>query len=261
MTRRRIRAPHTVPVSSGGIVVLRALRPVRRLRIGQRLSSAGPGFLTLDRFLAKNVYRDGSVSPWYRFEVLHRRGVDAVAILPFFLERRTGRVMVICKVGFRPGLYTRARLRPPIRDRRPRTSIIEAVAGSLEPGDRGQDGITRRARAELLEETGLRPISAVLRLGAGFFPSHGQSTEKIHLRAFEVDPARGETPQGDGSANEADSGTLAIEASRLLSMCRRGGIEDPKLEIGVGRLLDRLSGKADSGPGRTVRPRTGADYK
>lgn len=238
---KRRRAPRPRP-----IIVLRRPRAVKGLRVVRRLASSGPGFLTLDRFLVRNLYVDGRASAPYRSEVLHRRGIDAVAILPFFYSGRPRRLMVICKIGFRPGLSTRAGMRLPVRDRRVYLSIIEAVAGSLEPGDRGEAGVSARARAELLEETGLRPIGGrTIRLGGGFFPSHGQSTEKIHLRAFQVDPRRQAAEAGDGSVNEADSGTIAIEAGRILEMCRRGLIEDPKLEIGVARLL-RSCSPADS---------------
>lgn len=220
------------------MVVLRRRRRVKGLRVMRRLASSGKGFLTLERLIVRNVYTGGRTSAPYRTEVLHRRGVDTVAILPFFFAGRPGRMMVICKSGFRPGLCTRQAMRLPVRDRRVYTSVIEAVAGSLEPGDRGERGITARARAELLEETGLRPIaSGMVRLGSGFFPSHGQSTEKVHLRAFRVDPHRPAAAAGDGSVNEADSGTLAVEAGRILDMCRKGLIEDPKLEIGVTRLI------------------------
>lgn len=232
------RARHVPPPA---IVVLRRQRAVKGLKVVKRLPSSGTGFLTLDRFLVRNVYADGRRSPPYRSEVLHRRGVDAVAILPFYFSGRPRRMMVICKTGFRPGLSTRSGLPLPVRDRRSYLTIIEAVAGSLEPGDRGEVGVSARARAELLEETGLKPIGKrTIRLGGGFFPSHGQSTEKIHLRAFQVDPRRQIAEAGDGSVNEADSGTIAIEAGRILDMCRRGLIEDPKLEVGVSRLLRLL---------------------
>lgn len=235
MTRRR----HG---SLPAIVLLRRQRAVKGLKIVRRLPSSGPGFLTLDRFLVRNVYAGGRTSPPYRSEVLHRRGIDAVAIVPFFFAGRPRRLMVICKTGFRPGLSTRSGMPLPVRDRRIYLSVIEAVAGSLEPGDRGEAGVSARARAELLEETGLKPKGGrIIRLGSGFFPSHGQSTEKIHLRAFEVDPRRQVAEAGDGSVNEADSGTIAIEAGRILDMCRSGLIEDPKVEIGVSRLL-RLKG-------------------
>ena len=217
----------------------RRARRVAGLRLDRRLPSGGPGFLTLERFLARNLYRGGGTSRPYRFEVVHRRGVDCVAILPFYFAGR--RLMVVLKTGFRPGLHLRRRLPLPLPDRRVYTRVIEAVAGSLEPGDRGPRGIDARARAELLEETGLVPLPRRrLDLGAGFFPSHGQSTEKIHLRAFEVDPARRAPPAGDGSVNEADSGQLAMEAGAILACCRRGLIEDPKIEIGVTRLCHAL---------------------
>ena len=239
------------------MVVIRRQRPVAGLRILERLPGSGPGFLTLERFRAKNLYRDGGVSASYRFEVLHRRGVDAVAILPFYFQPRGRRLMVVCKVGFRPGLHRRSRLALPVRDRGRYTSVIEAVAGSLEPGDRGASGTTARARKELMEETGLRALPGpVVGFGAGFFPSHGQSTEKVHLRAFEIDPKLALEPQGDGSVNEADAGTIAIEATRLLFMCRTGLIEDPKLEIGVSRLLRLLRGKTARGSRSIVRRRT-----
>ncbi|HEU4401552.1 MAG TPA: hypothetical protein VFT43_05555 [Candidatus Polarisedimenticolia bacterium] len=216
---------------------MRRGRRVNGLRILKRLPAAGPGFLTLERCLAVNLYARGGRSEPYRFEVVHRRGVDAVAIIPFYFTVRPRRLFIILKIGFRPGLYLRSRLRLPARDRRDYTSVHEAVAGSLEPGDRGARGIDARARAELLEETGLRPRRGRrIRLGAGFFPSHGQSTEKVHLRAFEVDPRSADSPAGDGSINEADSGTISLEAGRILEMCRRGAIEDPKIEIGVSRL-------------------------
>lgn len=240
-----------------GVKVLRPQRPVARIRVLERLPPAGPGFLRLERFVVRNVYRDGGASRPYRFEVLHRRGTDSVAILPFYFEGRGRRLMIVCKLGFRPGLLRRARLRLAARDRGPRTTIVEAVAGSLEPRDRGESGITARARAELFEETGLRPVSArPVRLGAGFFPSHGQSTEKVHLRAFEVDPAAARKPAGDGSVNEGDSGTIAIDASRILSMCVEGRIEDPKLEIGVTRLVRVLARKPAASTRRGVRQRT-----
>jgi ADP-ribose pyrophosphatase len=248
---RRVRKGKTPGATRRPLVVIRPHRQISGLRILKRLPGSGPGFLVLERYRAKNLYRDGGASRPYRFEIVHRRGVDAVAILPFFFEGRSRRLMVVCKIGFRPGLYLRSRLPLPLKDRRLYRSLIEAVAGSLEPGDRGDRGITARARVELMEEAGMRPRPGRgIDLGAGFFPSHGQSTEKIHLRAFEVDPGSAQKPRGDGSVNEADSGTLAIEARHILLMCRTGLIEDPKLELGVSRLLLALS-RIRARPGRS----------
>lgn len=232
MAIRKTRATHSVH---------RKRRAIRGLRLVRRLPATDPGFLRLERWTARNLYADGAVSTAYTFDVVHRRTLDAVAIIPYFFAG-TGpgrRLMVVYKVGFRPGLHLRSRLRPPVRERA-HTQIPEAVAGSLEQGDRGERGIDARARAELFEETGLRPRRSIERLGAGFFPSHGQSTEKVHLRAAHVDLATAVPPPGDGSINEKDAGTAVMEAARLLRDCRSGRIEDPKLEIGVGRLCRRL---------------------
>src|SRR5262249_13387776 len=103
MKRRQDRVRRAASARYGrGVLLLRAPREVDRRRAGRSLPSGGPGFLTLERFLARNVYRDGGTSPWYRTEVLHRRGVDAVAILPFYVDPKTRRLMVVCKIGFRP---------------------------------------------------------------------------------------------------------------------------------------------------------------
>lgn len=220
-------------------------RVIRGLRLVRRRPASGPGFLRLDRWVARNLYADGGVSTPYTFDVVHRRTLDAVAIIPYFLAAagRRRRLMVVFKIGFRPGLHLRSRLRPPVREGS-HWQVFEAVAGSLEKEDRGERGIDRRARAELLEETGLRPIRGMERLGSGFFPSHGQSTEKVHLRAAAIDPTTAVPPPGDGSVNERDAGTAVMEAGQILRACRSGRIQDPKLEIGVTRLCRRLGYRA-----------------
>ena len=116
--KARVRMGPRGRITGRGIVVIRRQRRVTGVRIVERLPASGPGFLTLERFRAKNLYRDGGVSAFYRFEVLHRRGVDAVAILPFYSQPRGRRLMVVCKIGFRPGLHRRSRLALPVRDRR-----------------------------------------------------------------------------------------------------------------------------------------------
>lgn len=220
-------------------------RRIMGLRVVRRLGTRGRGFLTLSRRLVRNEYEDGSVSRPYRFEMVERKGTDSVAIIPFLRHRR--RVWILVKAGFRPALYYRGRGRSPGEKGHGRTLTVEAIAGSLEPGDRTRRDIDRRAVAELKEETGFgTKVSEVLTLGAGFFPSHGQCTEKIHLRSVELDPQRRGDPTGDGSVNEADTWTLLFEARDLIRRCREGEIEDPKIEIGVQRLLARLSPPAPS---------------
>ena len=214
-------------------------RQVARLRIVRRLPTGGKGFLTLSRFLLRNEYEDGSISRPYRFEMVERRGVDSVAVIPFLRDAR--RIWVVVKAGFRPALYLRGIRESPAGQTSSNRLTVEAVAGSLEPGDSSSADVDRRAVLELYEETGYRVgMKRLITLGAGFFPSHGQCTEKIHLRAVDLKGRRPARAPGDGSVNEAETQTLLLEAQDLLSRCRRGEIQDPKLEIGAQRLLGLL---------------------
>jgi ADP-ribose diphosphatase len=216
-------------------------RRVRRAVIQRRLSPQGSGFLTLRRLRIRNEYEDGDLSRPYRFEMVERRGVDSVAVIPYSI--RGGKLRILAKGGFRPALYFRKRPRPASKSEEWRTLVVEAVAGSLEPWYRNRAAIDRRALAELREETGFRGRRSDLEeLGAGFFPSHGQCSEKVHLRAIRLDFSKGTAARGDGSVNESETWTLVFEADDLLRRCRAGEIGDPKLEIGVRRLADRLRG-------------------
>jgi len=212
-------------------------RRVLFLRIVRQVQSRGRGFLVLRRLRVRNEYEDGRLSRPYGFEMVERRGIDSVALIPF--RHRRGKFWILIKAGFRPALFLRGLRRAPGERIRSRTLTFEAVAGSLEPDEWTDSQIDRRALAELEEETGFRAKPTdLLSLGAGFFPSHGQCTEKIHLRGVRLDRRRHQAPRGDGSINESETWTLWVEALDLMSRCRRGEIEDPKIEIGVLRLLN-----------------------
>jgi ADP-ribose pyrophosphatase len=211
------------------------------------------GFLSLVRLRYRNVYADGGRSRPYTYEHIHRRGFDAVAIGLFHEE--AGRPEMAYRPGIRVPAYFRKDLPLAVPDARVNLPIPEAVAGSLEPSDRGLEGFLGRVTAEVLEEAGfaVRPED-VVPLGGGFFPSHGQSSEKIHLCAVRVITGqRGEAP-GDGSVNESDAPPVAFMGLReVLLACAAGDIEDPKLEILAWRLSLHLGylpleGRYASGP-------------
>jgi ADP-ribose pyrophosphatase len=199
------------------------------------------GFLRLQKLTCRNRYEDGSLSRPYRSEVVHRRGWDSVAIFPYWTDGATGELVVVVARGIRPAPWLRRTSSVPFEEPGTGLYVFEAVAGSLEPGDSGEDGIDRRASIELLEETGYEaPAGSIERLGAGILPSHGQSTEKVHLRAVRVGPNPSRAPQGDGSVGEEDSTIEPVAASRLIAMCESGEVQDPKIEVGVTRLIRRL---------------------
>ena len=233
------------PIRSGPPSLPSLPQRVTDLVVLRRYSSRGKGFLSLTRLLVRNVYENGAISRPYRFEMVERRGVDSVALVPFF--RRGGRLLVLMKAGFRPALFLRGRRVAPGEGVRSRCIAFEAVAGSLEPNEVTERRIRARAARELREEAGYAlPPGHLISLGAGFFPSHGQCTEKIHLFAASLNGARRVRARGDGSVNEADAFSLMLEAGDILRRCRRGEIEDPKLEIGVVRLQAILQGERRS---------------
>ena len=198
------------------------------------------GFLTLVRMNYRNRYADGSLSRSYLYEYIHRRGFDAVAIGLYF--ERSGHPWMAYRPGIRVPVYFRRDLPLAVPDHRSYDLIPEAVAGSLEPQDRGLAGFLDRVVAEVWEEAGFRVTpDDVEALGGGFFPSHGQSSEKIHLCAIRVDPETSAPPEGDGSVNETDAPPVRFRPLReILLDCCMGIIEDPKIEILARRLSARL---------------------
>ncbi len=198
------------------------------------------GFLTLVRLKYRNVYADGSCSRPYLYEYIHRRGYDAVAIAIY--HELDGEPCMAYRPGIRVPVYFRRDLPLTLADPREYLFIPEAVAGSLEPGDRGVDGFLQRVVSEVAEEAGFTVgPEHVEPLGGGFFPSHGQSSEKIHLCAVRVDPASSVEATGDGSVNEADAPPVRFRPVReILLDCARGAVEDPKVEILCWRLCLRL---------------------
>ncbi len=196
------------------------------------------GFFTHHAYLLQNEYEDDSLSLPYRNEFFDRKGLDCVAILPY---RKVGENLEIGILrAFRPAVYFRSLKKLPIPEKT-YTWIYESVAGSLEPGDTGEKGIRKRASLELAEEAGFSVnVKDLISLGGSFFPSHGQSTEKIHLFAVDVSRAEIVDATGDGSVNESLNIIEFHEINEILSMCRDGQIEDPKVEIGANRLNNVL---------------------
>jgi hypothetical protein len=188
----------------------------------------------------RNRYADGTASRPYLYEYIHRRGFDAVAIGLY--HELDGEPVMAYRPGIRVPVYFRRDLPLAIPDRRPYLLIPEAVAGSLEPEDRGVQGFLQRVVAEVLEEAAFEIMTTdVEPLGGGFFPSHGQSSEKIHLCAVRVAPASAGIAKGDGSVNETDAPPIRFRPLReILMACARGDIEDPKIEILCWRLSMRL---------------------
>ena len=214
-------------------------------------SRCDEGFIHVRRYRARNRRADGSSSPAYRIDVVDRPTLDAVAVCLWAATPRG------------PEVLLRRQLRPAVRFRRDRATALperqpllfeELVAGILEPGERGEEALRRRAAAEVREETGLAVDPARLEfLGAAFYMLPGIVSEKIHLLAAQV--ARGdgaeafEAPEeGDGSPMEEGASLAWRRLGEAIAACERGELEDAKTEVALRRLRDRLAARGAPAP-------------
>ena len=199
-------------------------------------SRCDEGFLHVKRLVCRNRHADDSTSRDYRVDVVDRPVPDAVAVLVW--RRVAGGTEVLTRKTLRPAAHFRSTLPLPVPDPRPYLLLEELVAGVLEPEDRGEAGLRRRAAEETWEEAGFRvsPEDVEL-LGGSFFLAPGILSEKIHPTAVEVTGRPQETPEGDGSPLEEGATLHWWPIDALLEACRTGAVEDAKTEVMVGRFL------------------------
>jgi ADP-ribose pyrophosphatase len=206
-------------------------------------SFGGDGYLRVRRIHLRNIRADGSRSRPYFCELVDRprHGTDAVVVALWHRDA-SGQVHVLLRAGLRPAVaFGRPPERLPIPDARPYLLFTEVVAGILEDGDHGEEGIQNRAAIEAWEEAGLRvPRERFERLGGKVFPTPGMAPECFHLFAAEVDPSAAHPPEGDGSPMEEGCVLGFVPLAEALAMCNRGEIEDAKTELALHRLNARL---------------------
>lgn len=224
---------------------------VRRVTItGRRdAAAADPGaFLTLHRLRVQSTFTDGTSGPEFGWDAVLREQIDAVVLL--LLAEVDGRRCACLRSCVRPPLLLREELDLPLADERRRDFLWELPAGLLETGDRGADGICRRAAIEALEETGYRvsPDDFELLPGAPFI-SPGVLPERVHFAAARVaDPASATRPPGDGSAAEERAEIWWLPIEEGLAMCELGEIDDMKTELGLRRLAAIRAGRREGAP-------------
>lgn len=201
------------------------------------------GFLKIRRLRLRNRRGDGSVSPGYVCDAIARPyGQDAVVVAVW--ARRAGGVEVLVRDGLRPALqFGRDPACAPLPEPAPGMFLTELVAGIVEPGDAGEDGLRLRAAAEVAEEAGfVVDPAAIAVLGAGGYPSPGAMVEKFYFTAVEVDPAAQQPLAGDGSPMEEGARTRWLPLDAAIAACVRGELADLKTELGLRRLRDHLGG-------------------
>jgi ADP-ribose pyrophosphatase len=209
--------------------------------LADELHGAG-GFAQLRRLTVRNRRDDGSLSPSYLLDLVERPGrADAVVVLPYQADAG-GQTRVLLRRGLRPV----PRLGRAGQARRSGASTgwtqIEAVAGILEPGDLGEEGLRRRAALELEEEVGLSVEDRRITIaGPSVLISAGIMAEEIFFCEVEAElQVRLEPGAGDGSCLEEGGSALVMPLDHALAWCREGEIQDAKTELALRRLAERL---------------------
>lgn len=197
------------------------------------------GFLRVRRLRCRNRREDGTASPIYRVDVVDRPRLDAVAVLVY---RRAGAgIEVLTRQNLRPAAYFRKDKDMAVPDGRSHLFVEEIVAGLLEPEDRGDEGLKRRAAEEVLEEAGIAVAPEEIELlGAPFFLAPGILSEKIFVTAVDATGKAQNPPVGDGSPLEEGTAIRWRPIAELVAACQSGEIQDAKTEIAARRLLERL---------------------
>jgi ADP-ribose pyrophosphatase len=194
------------------------------------------GFLRVRRLRCQNRRADGTASKVYRVDVVDRPRLDAVAVVIY--RRGASGLEVLTRMNLRPAAYFRRGKEMTVPDGATYLQVEEIVAGLLEPEDKGEAGLRRRAVEEVREEAGfeVKP-EEIQMLGAGLFVAPGILSEKVFPTAVDVTGKEPGEPEGDGSPLEEGTHLQWRPIRELVAMCRRGEVPDAKTEIAILRLL------------------------
>lgn len=187
------------------------------------------------RFVLRNVYADGHRSAEYRYDLVEREAMDAVAIV---LVARDAKGSLVClRSALRPPLAFRPGYALPVPEAEPAAVLWEIPAGLVEPHERGLEGLRACAARESLEEVGLALApDAFGPLGPAACLSPGVIGEKIHFLFAQVDPSARGVPTEDGSPVEARAEVRFVPIGEALAAVRDGRISDLKTEVAVRRI-------------------------
>lgn len=199
------------------------------------------GFLRLRRVTLQNRRPDGSASRAYRYDLVERDAMDAVAIVLVARGRAPGDELRVClRSALRPPLAFRPGYALPLPESAPMPVVWEVPAGLVEPDERGESGLRECAARETLEETGIEvDATAFTMLGPAVVLSPGVLAEKVHFLVAHVEPSAAGTPTEDGSPVEADALVCFLPLSAALDAVRDGRVADVKTEVAIRRLIER----------------------
>jgi ADP-ribose pyrophosphatase len=220
----------------------RALPPLPAIKLSidrDRSEHAPPrAYLTVRRLELKAQFPDGSVSEPFFYDVVERKALDAVVVVPHFRDE-AGTRKVLLRSALRPPVAFRPREAWPIPERETLGGLWELPAGLVEPGERSEEGLRACAVRELYEETGAEVLpEAMLPLGPSMFPCPGVIGERHFYFHAEIDPSALLPPVEDGTVLERQATLVTVSLEDALALIRAGEIEDAKTEIALRRLAE-----------------------
>lgn len=215
-----------------------AERPVVRIEVvADRSARDQQGFLRLRRFVLRNLYSDGVRSAEYRYDLVEREAMDAVAIVLYSPDNQ-----ICLRTALRPPLAFRSTYALPLVE--PDQPVQwEIPAGLVEPDEHGEQGLRACAAREAQEEVGahLEPDRFVP-LGPAASLSPGVLAEKLYYLAAELDPSLLRPPGEDGTPVEERAWIAWVPIGEALAACDDGRIADLKTEVAIRRLARARGG-------------------
>jgi ADP-ribose pyrophosphatase len=214
--------------------------PAITLSLDRERSDHAPAnaYLRVRRMELRANFADGLVSEPFFYDVVERKALDAVVVVPHFRDE-SGARKVLLRSALRPPVAFRPREAWPIPERATLGGLWEVPAGLVEESERSEEGLRACAVRELYEETGaLVEANAMQPLGPSTFPCPGVIGERHFFFHAEIDPTALVPPVEDGSVLERQAALVAVSLVDALALIRAGEIEDAKTEIALRRLME-----------------------
>lgn len=231
-------------------------RPPRiEVELLRDLSLSAEGFLQVREVELQNRYADGVISAPYRYFMVERSRLDAVAIVLY--RKGNAGLELVLRSQLRPPLAFRGEYEVPLPETETSAVQWELPAGLIEPGEHGQPGVKARAAAETLEEVGVMIEQARFQtLGPAASLSPSLIAEMIHFVSAEIlDTDEWRVADGDGHELESHSLSVFVSLDTALAAVDRGQVHDVKTEIGLRRLQSMLGARAErASPSTTAGP-------
>lgn len=215
----------------------------KELEITSEQTFGEGGFLKLRRVGLKNVRADGSKSEGYTCDYALRTRGNSDAVVIVLYRWQDDKWQVLLREGIRPALSTgRKEEYLVVEEKRFPIYFTEVVAGVLEPSDKGEEALFKRAQSEVWEEAGYRiGVEDLHVLGAPTLAAPAVIPEKLFLFGAQI-PAdlAPEIPPGDGSPMEEGAECFWLDLDQAIDRFQEGRYQDMKSELMLHRLQKTL---------------------